>query len=172
MLGLVATFILLPLCLAEGYANLALTSGVGLTACLLLACFTVLRLLDGSYALGGAFYAKAPLKPLALSAAKGFGEVLNTKVTVLLALFGMAYMNHGMAPGTYQELRFGEDESVGGQLRRYRKVTGLAFLLAMAAGAVIMTAGFLTFGTASQGFLLANYATTMRSRRSPGSASW
>merc|ERR1719510_2280404 len=109
---LLSTFVLLPLCISENFASLQGTSVIGLAACAYLAAFVVARLLDGTYLPGGRFFALAPFKPLALSPARGMSEVVNARSLVLLSNLSMAYMNHGMAPGTYQELSLGSGVDV------------------------------------------------------------
>eukprot|EP00931_Biecheleriopsis_adriatica_P052094 TRINITY_DN30279_c0_g1_i1.p1 TRINITY_DN30279_c0_g1~~TRINITY_DN30279_c0_g1_i1.p1 ORF type:complete len:532 (+),score=108.44 TRINITY_DN30279_c0_g1_i1:148-1596(+) len=154
--------VLLPLCLVESFSNLAFTSILGLAACAYLAGFVALRYFDGSYAVGGKFFSLLPAhwRPQQLVPALSWQETVNAKTLVFLSNIGMAYMNHGMAPGTYQELDPGTPGASRQQkLRRYSLVTATAFTVAGAVCTVIMAAGFGTFGSATNGLLLANYST-------------
>eukprot|EP00404_Azadinium_spinosum_P026238 CAMPEP_0180690504 /NCGR_PEP_ID=MMETSP1037_2-20121125/75051_1 /TAXON_ID=632150 /ORGANISM="Azadinium spinosum, Strain 3D9" /LENGTH=241 /DNA_ID=CAMNT_0022721419 /DNA_START=60 /DNA_END=783 /DNA_ORIENTATION=- len=86
------TFVLLPLCLAKSYANLTLTSVIGLLACLYLACFSLCRYLDGTYGPRGLFYFLAPVRPVALIRARSFVDIFNLRTLVLLSTCGMTFM--------------------------------------------------------------------------------
>jgi len=162
-----SVFVLLPLCLKESFAGLALTSAVGLVACAYLSSFVVWRCFDGSYLPGGQFFNLAPVQPVPLTPATSLGDIVGPNSLVLLSTLGVAYMNHGSAPGTYQELAAGpvragatEEEVREAKLRRYLFITAMAFLVAGSIGATVMASGFLTFGPGSAGLLLANYANT------------
>lgn len=161
------TFVVLfPLCLAEGYSNLAASSAVGVAASCFVAAFAVCRSLDGSYLPGGRFFSHAPAMPAALVRAKDLTDVLNLRSLVLLAMVGTTTMGHAMAPGTVSELGSGMTDATDTAaaqtetLRRHRLVTALAFAVAGALGISVMAAGFCTFGASSGGLLLANYADT------------
>jgi len=162
VLATLTVTVLLPLCLQEQFANLSVTSLVGLAASCYLAGFTLWRCLDGSYLPGGRFFSLAPMTPAALVPAQSVSDVVNLRSLVLLSNFGMAYMNHGMAPATFQELATPGDAppSCAARLRRYRWVTSWAFILTGVICTTVMVAGFQTFGSRSAGNLLANYANT------------
>lgn len=167
VLLVLSVFALLPMCLTESYANLALTSFAGLAGCVYLAVFTVWRALDGSYMPGGRFFHAAGVSPMSLVHAKGLAEVLNMKVFVLVSTLSMAFMNHGVAPGTLQEMSVegaprgeGSPSAPQVRLKRYSLAVLLAFLLAGVLNSLIMVAGFLTFGPATHPFVLASYAST------------
>ncbi|CAE7547735.1 SLC38A1 [Symbiodinium sp. CCMP2592] len=150
--------VLLPMCLAEDFSSLAFTSMLGLAACVYLSAFCALRALDGSYLRGGKFFRAAPFAPMALISASHLSDAVNPRVLVFLSNISTAYMNHGMAPATYQEL-VQSGSSKKSNLRRYALAVTLAFIITGGVCTSLMAAGFFTFGANTQGLLLANYAT-------------
>lgn len=72
-------------------------------------------------------------------------------------MLATAFLAHYNAPKMYKELAGPEDGS--SKLGRFNMVVGCAFGLAALLCGSIMTAGYLTFGKASQGLILNNYAT-------------
>ncbi|CAE7421089.1 Slc38a1 [Symbiodinium microadriaticum] len=150
--------VLLPMCLAEDFSSLAFTSMLGLAACVYLSAFCALRALDGSYLKGGKFFRAAPYAPMALISASQLSDAVNPRVLVFLSNISTAYMNHGMAPATYQEL-VQSGSSKKSNLRRYALAVTLAFIITGGVCTSLMAAGFFTFGANTQGLLLANYAT-------------
>eukprot|EP00913_Durusdinium_trenchii_P003859 g3572.t1 len=120
LIGL-TVFVLLPL-------SLAFTSTLGLAACAYLALFSIWRAVDGSYLPGGKFFRLAPYTPCPLCGARELNDIVNPRALIFLSSISTAYMNHGMAPATFQELNRGVERSEG--LRRYALAVLGAFGLA------------------------------------------
>ncbi|CAK9098937.1 unnamed protein product [Durusdinium trenchii] len=157
LIGL-TVFVLLPLCLAEDFSSLAFTSTLGLAACAYLALFSIWRAVDGSYLPGGKFFRLAPYTPCPLCGARELNDIVNPRALIFLSSISTAYMNHGMAPATFQELNRGVERSEG--LRRYALAVLGAFGLAGFVCTALMIAGLYTFGDNVNGLLLSNYAGT------------
>jgi len=155
----VTCFVLLPLCLAEDFSSLSFTSTLGLAACVYLAFFSLWRALDGSYVSGGKFFKLAPYQPCALSSASKLEDIVNPRALIFLSNISTAYMNHGMAPATFQELAKGSGTS-SNSLRRYALAVSGAFGVAGFVCTAMMVAGLYTFGANVNGLLLNNYAGT------------
>jgi len=153
-------FILLPLCLAEDFSSLAFTSTLGLAACAYLALFSIWRALDGSYLPGGKFFKLAPYQPSPLMGASKLDDIVNPRALIFLSNISTAYMNHGMAPATFQELIRGSSGTSSQGLRRYAMAVLGAFALAGFVCTALMVAGLYTFGGNVNGLLLSNYAGT------------
>lgn len=139
---------LLPLCLMRDLSALSFSSVVGVAAVLYITGFSALRWLDGSCALGGRFFANLPLPPRPEQA-----SLLRVSLgsAVLFNMLNTAYAAHTNAVRFYNEL-------AGRSAARFAAVLRRAFALSAAVYAVVMTAGYATFGGAAQGNLLANYA--------------
>ena len=142
--------ILLPLCLLRNLAVLSYTSLLGSGAMLYTTIFMVIRLLDGSYRLGGKYHALiAPALRPAFGAADPWR--VSVKSLVLACSLSTAFIAHYNSPKFYASLR---QRSAA----RFSRVTSASFGIAIVLFAAITCAGFLTFGTASQGLILNNCA--------------
>ncbi|KAL1523707.1 hypothetical protein AB1Y20_018637 [Prymnesium parvum] len=164
---------ILPLCMLDTTKTLGAlkyTSFLGLAATVYIVSFMGLRWLGGAYAAGGHFYAQLPphLAPsFAAAAAPGLG--LSMGALVLLSMLATAFMAHYNAPAFMRDATGASVETqsdgstslspVGREgMRRFGKVVTASFLLAWASFALVATFGFLTFGAASAGNILTNYA--------------
>ena len=119
-LAAAATF---PLCLPKSLAGLEITSYLGVSAILYTAAFSLWRSLDGSYAPGGALYARMPPKLRPRFDAAGPWQ-LSPNTAVLVANLGVALCAHFNAPSFYRALT---DASAG----RFRLMTYAAFGLVL-----------------------------------------
>ena len=146
---LMTTLVLFPLNSLKSLSALAPFSLLGLGGTLYTAIVMAIRYFDKSYAVGGKFYTAlaATARP---TFAKSFGG-LNMKAFVLLSMLSTAFISHYSAPVFHRELK-------DNTLPRFNKVTTLAFGAAIAIFAFMMSTGFLTFGGATAGFVLNNYA--------------
>ncbi len=143
--------ILYPLCRLKNLAALAPVSLVGVAGIITTCAYMVLRAATGAYLPTGKFFsAVAPALQPAFSSAT---NVLQPATLVLVSMAATAYLAHFNAPDFYNQL---EKKS----LPRFKKLTGLGFFATAAISIVMMAAGFLTFGAASSGVILNNYATT------------
>ena len=154
-----SAFVLLPLSLLRDLSSLAVGSVIGTAGTLYTALFIWLRKLDGSYAAGGAFHsaiaAAAQPRFLAASAAR---PLLNPSAFVLVSMLSTAFLAHYNAPKYFNELAVPTDGSTKQQA--FTRVCAQAFGLAALLMGSIMAGGYLTFGGASQGLILNNYATS------------
>eukprot|EP00929_Paragymnodinium_shiwhaense_P031226 TRINITY_DN17545_c0_g2_i1.p1 TRINITY_DN17545_c0_g2~~TRINITY_DN17545_c0_g2_i1.p1 ORF type:complete len:522 (+),score=76.59 TRINITY_DN17545_c0_g2_i1:166-1566(+) len=154
----VTAAILFPLTLLKSLAPLAKFSLVGVMSNVYICFFVVLRCLDGSYAPGGAFAAAAPALPkFAAAASSAMGTVMNPGALTLICMLGTAFVCHYNAPMFYEQL---EPEPNGEKSDRFFKMSVAGFSGAALIFAIIMVAGFWTFGLNCQGLILNNYAET------------
>ncbi len=155
-----SAFVLLPLSLLRDLSSLAIGSVIGTAGTLYTAFFIWLRLLDGSYAAGGAFHGAiaASARPhfVAASTAR---PLLNPSAFVLVSMLATAFLAHYNAPKYFNELAVPADGSLTKQ-QAFTRVCAGAFGLAAILCGSIMAGGYLTFGGASQGLILNNYATS------------
>jgi len=147
LLALVGLLVLLPLSLLRSLAALAPFSALGLLGMVFIDAFCGLRYVEGAYEPGGRFSEEARWKP-------SFGAVPPSVLPafVLTSMLATAFIGHFSAPRFWAEL---ERPTV----QRFAVVTGLGFVGAFATTCLVMVFGFLTFGSASQGLILNNYAT-------------
>jgi len=153
LIGLTGTT-LLPLCLMKDLASLAPFSLLGIIGMLLTVGSMAVRYFDGSYSMAegaGKF-----LEGVAANLQPSFGSngamaVFSPKAFVLLGMLSTAYMAHFNAPKFYSEL---EDNTI----ERYNKLVITSFGIAIVVFAAAAALGFGTFGKASAGFILTNYA--------------
>jgi len=156
---ILSVFVLLPLALLRDLSSLAVGSVIGTSGTCYTALFIFKRLLDKSYAAGGKFFGAIPkeVQPafFAPTAAK---PLINSGMFVLLSMLSSAFLAHYNAPKFYDELAPPEDGS--SKLPRFNLVCAAAFGAAALLMGSIMAGGYLTFGAASQGLILNNYATS------------
>lgn len=148
VMGIVALFVLLPLCLLPDLSALSYTSLLGSLGMLYTTTFMTIRCLDGSYAPGGRFFNST----LAAIGAPDRWSI-NVSTLVLVCTLSTACSAHYNAPKFYDQLR---NRSVG----RFNIVVTASFGLAVAMCLMAMCAGYLTFGAASKGNILLNYSTS------------
>ena len=188
-IGLLSAVVLLPLSLMKDLSSLAVGSIVGTAGTVYTMLFIFLRLFDGSYALGGKFHTAidATLRP-SFAAAGAAKPLFNPGMFVLLSMLSSAFLcaaaaartagigadgarartrltplplprrsAHYNAPKQYEELA---PPATGSKLARFNTVVGAGFGFAALLMGAIMAGGYLTFGSASQGLILNNYATS------------
>jgi sodium-coupled neutral amino acid transporter 11 len=107
--------------------------------------FMILRMLDRSYAAGGRFAAGLKVNP----PVNLWG--VNVQTLVLMSVLSTAYLAHFSAPKFYADFK---DATVP----RFNKVVGLSFAIVVLLTVLIVVPGYATFGSASAGFILNNYA--------------
>jgi len=142
MLGLV----MLRLCLLRSLAALAKVSWVGMCGVLYLATFMTWRCVTGAYLPGGVFR-HASTWPI-------WGNSQNLgRAIVFMSLLHGSYQVHYDAPRFFSAIALRPDP-----MRCFRVLAFLSFSVAGLVGVVVMTSGFLTFGSASKAVILNNYA--------------
>lgn len=148
LLTIIAVFVLLPLGLRRSFAALAPFAALGIAGVLFTTVFMGLRWAQGAYAPGGEFFADAPFKPV-------FDEQTMRPYSAfkLISMISSAYICHFNAPKFAHEL-------VNHTPYRLGLLTLVGFGSAFLVMASAMVLGFLTFGGASQGLILNNYAST------------
>jgi len=156
---ILSAFVLLPLSLLRDLSSLAIGSVIGTAGTCYTALFIFLRLMDKSYMPGGKYFGaiSAASQPL-FAAPTAARPLLNSGIFVLLSMLASAYLAHYNAPKFYDELQAPADGS--SKLPRFNFVCLAAFGGAAALMGSIMVGGYLTFGGASQGLILNNYATS------------
>ena len=142
--------VLLPLCSMKSLNALSPFSLLGLGGVLYTAVVMALRYFDGSYAAKGAFFEAVAAAVRPSFDKKGL-PLLNVRAFVLLSMLSTSFIAHYNAPKFYAELK---DTS----LPRFNQVVKNAFGASTLIYAIMMAAGFLTFGGASGGFILNNFA--------------
>ena len=114
--------------------------------------FMLIRLMDGSYSPGGRFFnaIEESLRPsFGVKDYSGKGYM----VFILISMLTTAFVAHYNAPKFMTELKDATAE-------KYTKIVKVSFAFAAAVYMAIMWIGFLTWGGASTGFVLNNYAGT------------
>jgi len=155
----VSAFVLFPLCSMRSLAPLAKFSVLGVLSNVYISAFVLLRACDGSYRQGGALARAAPALPrFAAEAGGAWRTASHPGVAVLLSILATAFLAHYNAPLFYEQLAPGPDGRKGG--RRFLAVSLLGFTASAAIFCSVMAGGFLTFGSASAGLILNNYAAT------------
>lgn len=147
---------LVPLTLRRDLTSLAPFSAVGLLGVLITAITIIIRCKDGTYAVDtGTFVQDLPERfhpsfvdaatAATTSGADGWPGV------VLVCTLATAFVAHYNAPRFYSELR---DSSV----ERFQTVTFASYTVAAVLFVIVGCCGFLTFGQASNGYILNNYS--------------
>mmetsp|Transcript_16828 Transcript_16828/g.38632 ORF Transcript_16828/g.38632 Transcript_16828/m.38632 type:complete len:546 (-) Transcript_16828:559-2196(-) len=157
---LVALSVLYPLCLIPNLRALRFTSILGLVAVLYTVVFSVMRALDGTYRIGD--YAEGGFEP-----GKFVGEgslphmpsfegssLWNADMysLVLISNLSQSFICHYNAPSYWKSM----GKSASSQ--KFTNVSRLSYLILGVNYAVIMCAGYATFGDVSMGNILLNYA--------------
>lgn len=127
---------------------LSFTSYTGIGAVAFTAFVILKRWLDGTYAAGGAFFAAG--LPYAPALAQRSMLRVSAGTFVLFNMLSTAYMAHTNAVRFYTELK-------GRSPRKFATVCAAGFGSAAVAHALVMVAGYATFGAASQGLILNNF---------------
>lgn len=164
LLGVTGTT-LLPLCLLKNLSSLAPFSLAGIAGMFYTTVAMALRYLGGSYKMGVAGTKTAAAVPagkyiadVATNYQPQFGNLgasaaLSPNTFILICMLSTAYMAHFNAPKFFIELK---DNTI----KRYNTVVGTSFGISIFLFALIGALGFLTFGSASSGLILNNYAAT------------
>ena len=108
--------------------------------------------------ISAALLQRAGPTPLCVPAPARAGPVLNLNVFVLVSMLATTFLAHYNAPKFYGELAPPADGS--SKVPKFNLVCGLAFGVAAVVMGIVMSFGYLTFGAASQGLILNNYATS------------
>jgi amino acid permease len=145
----VTAAVLLPLCLMKNLNSLAPFSLVGITGVLYTAAIMVLRYVQGAYAVDGAYYATQLATPVFGTA--GAAAFASPQSLILACMLSNAYIAHFLAPTLLTELK-------NNTMKRFNQVIVSSFTIVMTLYAVVTAAGFLTFGSVSNGLILNNYA--------------
>jgi len=154
-----SVFVLLPLSLLRDLSSLAIGSVIGNAGTLYTMLFMWLRLIDGSYRKGGKYFAAiAEASQPSFAAASAARPLLNPAIFVLISMLASAFLAHYNAPKFYKELQAPKDGS--SKVPTFNLVCAVGFGGAALLMGAVMVAGFLTFGSASQGLILNNYATS------------
>jgi len=141
--------VLLPLCLLKNLASLAPFSLVGIMGMLYTTLAMGLRYFGKAYAPGGTYYASQLATPVFGTA--GASAALSPKSLILMCMLSNAYIAHFNAPKFLAELK-------NNTMARFHQVIAWSFGTSISLYALITAFGFLTFGAASNGLILNNYA--------------
>jgi amino acid permease len=152
LLGLTGT-VLLPLCLVKNLSSLAPFSLVGIMGMLYTALAIGIRYFGGAYASpAGKFLTDLPshLQPsFGITGAMG---AVSPKSLILICMLSTAFIAHFNAIKFYKELK-------NNTLERFNVVVTSSFGISIALYIAVTSMGFLTFGSATAGLVLNNYAT-------------
>lgn len=146
----VTSLVLLPLCLMKNLNSLAPFSLVGIASMLYITLAMGIRWWAKSYAPGGAFFASQLTPPVFGNL--GAKAALSLQVLIITSMLTNAYIAHFNAPKFLKELK---NNTMG----RFSQVIAWSFAITVAIYAAATAFGFLTFGAASNGFILNNYST-------------
>ena len=142
---------LLPLCSLKSLAALAPSSIIGVLGVFVSGGFLWRRWAQRAYAAGGA-YALSIAPALRPSFGVSGMRPLFPSSLILISMVAVAYQAHFSAPACYSGL---QDKSI----EKFNKVTVVSFGIICAVTVAMMAVAFLTFGGASSGLILNNYAT-------------
>lgn len=145
----VTSMILLPLCWMKNLSSLAPFSLLGSLGMGYTAIAMAIRYFGKAYAVGGKFVVAKHLAPK--FGTQGASAAVSPSVFILVSMLSTAYMAHFNAPKFYTELK---DNTIA----RFNTVVSSSFGIAIALFASMASLGFLTFGSASNGLILNNYA--------------
>jgi len=151
-----SALVLLPLCLLRDLGSLAFGSVLGTGGTLFTAGFMLFRALDGSYAPGGRFF--GALGEAGRPHFGGGSSAGPLSACILVSLVANAFLAHYNAPTMYRQLAPPPRAGASAKLALFNRVVAGGFGLACLVSAAMMTAGFATFGAASSGLILNNYA--------------
>jgi sodium-coupled neutral amino acid transporter 11 len=148
-IGVLSAFVLLPLCLLRDLSSLAIGSVIGTAGTIYTALFMWKRLFDGSYAAGGRFHEAIPLaaRP-SFTPVSAAAPLFNARIFVLVSMLATAFLAHYNAPKYFQELETPADGT--SKEASFRKVCVGGFGIAAALMSLVISGGYLTFGSASQ----------------------
>eukprot|EP00434_Breviolum_minutum_P003830 symbB.v1.2.003369.t1/scaffold189.1/size277183/6 len=154
---IITALVLYPLCSMKSFAPLAKFSLLGVLSNFYICAFIALRCADGTYAKGGMLFSAAPAAPKFIATHGSiWSTLLHPGISVLLSILATAYLAHYNAPLFYEQLA--PDEKTGKKDRRFFIVSVLGFGISGLIFCLVL--GFLTFGQASMGLILNNYAAT------------
>jgi sodium-coupled neutral amino acid transporter 11 len=147
MVTIITFCILLPVSMLRSLAALAPFSILGIIGICMAAMVTVVRFVGADYAPGGQFYDKAPAEP-------SFDESGTHSIValVLVSILATSYNAHFCAGRFWAEL----DQPT---TKRFGLLTFAGFFFSWFIMVGLMVFGYLTFGGASQSYILNNYAT-------------
>jgi amino acid permease len=146
----VTSLVLLPLCLLKNLASLAPFSLAGIAGMLYTTVVMAFRYFGKSYVVpSGEFAASQLAAPIFGS--RGASAAFSFKALILTCMLSNAYIAHFNAPKFLSELK-------DNTMQRFHQVIGWSFATSIALYAAVTCFGFLTFGAASNGLILNNYA--------------
>lgn len=143
--------VLLPLCLLKNLSSLAPFSLVGIIGMLYTTLAMGFRYFGGTYAPEGIYYTTQLATPIFGTA--GAAAALTPKALILACMLSNAFIAHFLAPNLLADLK-------NNTMRRFHTMIAWSFGTAVAIYGAITAFGFLTFGAASNGLILNNYAAT------------
>lgn len=147
----VTGIVLLPLCFLKNLASLAPFSLVGIAGMLYTCLAMAVRYFGGAYAApAGKFYAATALSTPVFGNI-GWKGALSARSLILTCMLSNAYIAHFNAPKFLRELK-------NNTMSRFHQVIGWSFGVSIALYCAMTAFGFLTFGAASNGLVLNNYA--------------
>lgn len=145
--------VLLPLCLLRDLSSLSFTSLLGSAGMAYVTGFMAWRYVDGTYAPGGKYYETLDPRLRPIPGAELNMWTVNITTLILVCALSTAYIAHYNAPRFYHQL---QERSP----KRFNHVVATSFGIAICLFLVAMCAGYLTFGSHSQGLILNNYSST------------
>lgn len=152
VLGGIALFVLLPLCLMEDLSILSYTSLLGSFGLVYTVGFMTVRFFDESYLPNGKFYdSMAPELHPNFEGAPALFTVDPKQTLTLVSLLGTAFIAHYNAPKFYEQLADRSPE-------RFSKTSAISFIVVIIIFLAFMIVGYCTFGVSSQGLILNNYS--------------
>lgn len=146
----VTGLVVLPLCCLKSLAALSYTSLLGVMGVIFTTIVMGIRKFDGSYLPSGRFFETLPETMKPLFGVKGFYK-LDHMTFVILSCLSTAFLAHFNAPTFYAELK-------GRSLKKFNKVVAAGFGISTLVFSGLISFGFGTFGSATAGNIMNNYA--------------
>jgi len=149
MIWIVSSCLLLPLSFLENLEVLKYTSFLGLSGILYTVGAMAMRLYEGAYSPGGKYY-WATARAMRPEFNSTPGSWFSLQALIYMSCLAFAYTAHYNAPKFYKEAKQ--------KLGLYNTVVAGGFAATVSLCIAMMVLGFLTFGGASAGLILNNYA--------------
>lgn len=150
ILGILSTFVLLPLCLIEDLSALQFSSVLGVAGVLYTVVMHFIRYLDGSYKTGGSLTSSSATEVVKAAYS---ALTVNKGTLVLVNMLCVGFLAHYNAISYFKELKHST-------LPNYTKAVSVGFGVAGAVFLTMMFLGFELFGLSAQPLVLNNFHRT------------
>jgi len=154
LLGLLSSYVLLPLCLQDDLSALQFSSKIGVFGILVTVFVHIYRLIDGSYSSNSPLLNDLSIKQIPTWPNPKYNLFsINTGILTLVNMLCVAFLAHYNAINYYKEL---ENKSIN----KYKLTIALGYTVSILVFVTMMLVGYGLFGLISQPLLLNNFHNT------------